>query len=190
VVWARLEQPPGLEPELNLVTFAPLWLLVLFACALLAAAIEDAMRLRISNLTSLAVFVGAIVAAVVEGPGWELWQNGAVFAILLVLGTAAFAAGWLGGGDVKLFAATGLWFDLGSALPLVSTVFLAGGLVAICYVLSRPLRRRVAGKPKWGRVPYGIAIAVGALTMIALDARAIGHHERPLPPINIGPARS
>jgi prepilin peptidase CpaA len=170
---------------LNLVTFAPLRLLVLFACALLAAAIEDEMRLRISNLTSLAVFAGAIVAAVVEGPGWGLWQNGAVFAILLMLGTIAFSAGWLGGGDVKLFAATGLWFDLGSALPLVSLVFLAGGLVAVCYLLSRPLRRRVAGQPKHGQVPYGIAIAVGALAMIALNARA--DHERPLPPIKVAP---
>ena len=175
---------------MNLVAFAPLWLLVLFVCALAAAAIEDAMRLRISNLTSLAVFAGAIVAAVVEGPSWGLWQNGAVFAILLVLGTIAFSAGWLGGGDVKLFAATGLWFDLGSALPLVAMVFLAGGLVAVCYLLARPLRRRVAGQPKHGQVPYGIAIAVGALAMVILDARAIQHHQRPLPPIKIAPLHS
>ena len=147
---------------MNLITFAPLWLLILLACALLAAAIEDAIRFRISNFTCLAVFVGAIASAAIQGPTWSLWQNGAVFAILLVLGTIAFSAGWLGGGDVKLFTATGLWFDLGSALPLVSLVFIAGGLVAICYVLSRPLRRRTA-QPKWGRVPYGIAIAVGAL---------------------------
>jgi len=175
---------------LNLVAFAPLWLLVLFVCALAAAAIEDAMRLRISNLTSLAVFAGAIVAAVVGGPSWGLWQNGAVFAILLVLGTIAFSAGWLGGGDVKLFAATGLWFDLGSALPLVAMVFLAGGLVPIAKLLARPLRRRVAGQPKHGQVPYGIAIAVGALAMVVLDARAIQRHGRPLPPINIAPVRS
>jgi prepilin peptidase CpaA len=170
---------------LNLVTLAPAWLLILFACALLAAAIEDAMRLRISNLTCLAVLAGAIVAAVVAGPTWGLWQNGAVFAILLMLGTVAFSAGWLGGGDVKLFAATGLWFDLGSALPLVALVFLSGGLVAICYVLSRPLRLRRTGQSKWGQVPYGIAIAVGALAMLGLDARALGHHGRPLPPIKI-----
>ena len=172
---------------MNLVTFAPLWLLILFVCALLAAAVEDAIRLRISNVTSLAVFVAAIVGAVVEGPTWSLWQNAAVFAILLTLGTGAFSVGWLGGGDVKLFAATGLWFDLRSGLSLVSLVFLAGGLVAIGYVLSRPLRRLRTGKGKWGRVPYGIAIAVGAFAMIALDARVLQHRERPLPPINIVP---
>ena len=175
---------------MNLVAFAPLWLLILFVCALLAAAIEDAMRLRISNLTCLAVFAGAIVAAVLEGPTWLLWQNGALFGILLVLGTIAFSAGWLGGGDVKLFAATGLWFDLGSALPLVSLVFIAGGLVAVCYLLSRPLRRRVAGKPKHGQVPYGVAIAVGTLALVALDGRALQHHQRPLPPIKVAPASS
>lgn len=175
---------------MNLVTFAPLWLLILLACALLAAAIEDAMRFRISNLTCLAVFAGAIVSAAIQGPTWGLWQNAIVFAVLLMLGTIAFSAGWLGGGDVKLFAATGLWFDLGSALPLVSLVFIAGGLVAIGYVLSRPLRRLRGAQPKWGRVPYGIAIAVGALAMIGVDARALQHHERPLPPIKLAPARS
>jgi prepilin peptidase CpaA len=172
---------------LNLVAGAPLWLLIIFACVLAAAAIEDGLRLRISNLTSLAVLVGAVAAALVEGPQWTLWQNIVVFAALLTLGTFAFRFGWMGGGDVKLFAATGLWFDFGSAIWLVSLIFLSGGVVAICYILSRPFRRRIAGKPKWGRVPYGIPIAVGALAMVFFDAQALRHHERPLPPISIVP---
>jgi prepilin peptidase CpaA len=175
---------------LNLVASAPVWLLILFAIALLAAAIEDALRFRIANLTCLAVLVGAGVAAFLHGPSWALWQNAVVFAVLLTLGTLAFSAGWLGGGDVKLFAATGLWFDLRSGLALATLIFLAGGVVAICYVLSRPLRRRLAGRSKYGQVPYGIAIAVGALAMIALNATALQHHQRPLPPIRIAPANS
>ncbi len=120
---------------MNLVANAPPWLAILLACAMVAAAIEDARRLRISNTTSLAVLAGAIVAAAIEGPTWLLWQNVSVFVAILILGTAAFSAGWFGGGDVKLFAAVGLWFDLRSALQLVVLIFLAGGVIAIVYLL-------------------------------------------------------
>jgi len=154
---------------LNLIASAPLWLVVLLGCALVAAAAEDAARYRISNITCLAVLVGAICAAAIVGPTWALWQNGAVFAGMLVLGTIAFSAGWLGGGDVKLFAATALWLDFRSALWLVVFVMLAGGIVAIGYLMSRPFRRRREGKIRGTRVPYGLAIAFGALAIILID---------------------
>ena len=95
---------------------------------------------------------------------------------LMVLGTAAFSAGWLGGGDVKLLAATALWLDFGSAVWLMILVMLAGGVVAIAYLVSRPLRRRGGnGKIKDTRVPYGLAIAFGALAIIAIDRGALLH---------------
>lgn len=153
---------------------------------MLASAIEDAARYRISNLTSLAVLVGAVVAAVIAGPTWALWKNGAVFAVLLVLGTGAFSARLLGGGDVKLFAATGLWFDPISALMFVSLVFVSGGVVALAYLATR--RWRLRGKDKKSsRVPYGIAIALGAIAMVLLDSRSLFHHDRPLAPLKIVP---
>ena len=173
---------------MNLVAAAPLWLILIFACAMLASAIEDAARYRISNLTSLVVLIGAVVAAVTVGPTWALWKNGAVFAVLLVLGTAAFSARLLGGGDVKLFAATGLWFDPISALMFVALVFLSGGVVAIAYLATRRWRLRGRDK-KSSRVPYGIAIALGALAMVLLDSRAVRHHDRPLAPLKIIPAK-
>jgi prepilin peptidase CpaA len=165
---------------LNLVVAAPIWLLAVLACAMIAAAIEDAARFRISNLTSLVVLAGAFAAAAIEGPSSALWQNGAVFVVILVLGTAAFSAGVLGGGDVKLFAATGLWFDLRSALSFVVLVFLSGGVVAIGYLLSRLFRGGARGGMKEKRVPYGIAIALGALILVLLHAGAF-HHEGALP---------
>lgn len=187
MVWPRIKQSEIAEPELNLIAAAPSWLLILLACAIVAAAIEDGARLRISNLTILVVLAGAVVAVSVEGPTWMLWQNAAVFAVLLALGTAAFAGGWLGGGDVKLLAATGLWFDLGSAFWFIVLVFLAGGVVAICFLLSRVVRGRGFSESRRARIPYGIAIAVGALAMVALDAPALRHHERPLPKITVLP---
>ena len=174
---------------MSLVSVAPLWLIAVLACAMLAAALEDIARLRISNLTSLVVFAGAIAAAVIAGPTWGLWQNGVVFLAILLLGTAAFSRGLLGGGDVKLFAAAGLWFDLGSALWFVALVFLSGGLVAIVYLLIRPFRRRAVAK-KDRRIPYGIAIAVGMLAAALLDRGVVGRQDHQLPKFNIERYRS
>ena len=172
---------------MNLLVAAPLWLVIVLACAMFAAAAEDAARYRISNITCLVVLAGATCAAIVEGPSWVLWQNGVVFLVILALGTAAFAGGLLGGGDVKLFAATALWFDLSSAVWFVAFVFIAGGVVAIVYLATRPLRNP-SGKKKNTRVPYGLAIAVGALAIMLADRGAFHHQERELPPIKINRA--
>lgn len=170
---------------MNLIASAPLWLVILLGCAMAAAAIEDASRYRISNIISLVVIAGAICAAIIAGPSWSLWQNGAVFLGILVLGTLAFTAGWLGGGDVKLFAATALWLDLRSALWFGVFVLLAGGVVAIAYLLSRPLRRRHDGKIRGTRVPYGLAIAFGALAVILIDRGVVGHQGQQGPSASI-----
>ena len=47
---------------MNLIVGSPVWLTILLALALAAAAIEDAVRLRISNLTCATVLIGAILA--------------------------------------------------------------------------------------------------------------------------------
>jgi Flp pilus assembly protein protease CpaA len=78
---------------LNLIPTAPLWLVIMLGCAVVAAAIEDGARYRISNVTCLVVLLGAVIAAVIEGPSLALWQNVAVFAAILTLGTVAFSAG-------------------------------------------------------------------------------------------------
>lgn len=171
---------------MNLLDAAPLWLLIVFGCAMAAAAIEDGVRLRISNFTSLVVLATAVAAAVIEGPSLDLWQNAVVLVVILVLGTASFSAGLLGGGDVKLFAAAGLWFDLRTAVWFVVLVFLAGGLVAIAYLASRAFRQAPRKKAD-RRVPYGIAIAVGAIAMVLLDRGTPGPHYRALPPVKIAP---
>src|SRR3954454_24465921 len=115
---------------MNLAEHAPLWLAALVGVALLAAAIEDIVRLRISNVTSVAVLVAAIAAMAIEGFHPSLWQNGVVFISVLAVGTVPFANNLFGGGDVKLLAATGLWMNLSGAVWLIASVFIAGGIVA------------------------------------------------------------
>jgi prepilin peptidase CpaA len=159
----------------NLAVLAPLWLALILAFILLAAAAQDATRLKISNVTVVLVIAAAIVAAVVVGPTFGLWQNLAVFAVLLAIGTPLFAAGKLGGGDVKLLAAVGLWFDIEGAGKMLLAVALSGGALAVLILAARTLkwsdgarRRVVVLQPRSG-IPYGVAIAFGTLIAMALQ---------------------
>jgi prepilin peptidase CpaA len=160
---------------MNLVVLAPLWLVTVFGTLLLAAAVQDAAQLRISNFIVGLVFVGALTGMGLVGPGLLLWQNLAVFAGLLAVGIPMFAARKLGGGDVKLFATTGLWFDLAGAFQMLLAVLIAGGLLAMLVIVlrlfgwSEAARQRVMLlRPKAG-IPYAVAIAAGALLTISLQ---------------------
>ena len=119
--------------------------------------------------------LSASTSAALAGPELRLWQNLAVFVALLAVGTPMFAAGKLGGGDVKLLAATGLWFDFSSALWMLIAVALAGGVLALTVLVLRAIswgeqarQRVVLLRPKGG-IPYGIAIAAGALIAMAVQ---------------------
>jgi prepilin peptidase CpaA len=140
-----------------------LWLAALLFLALAAAAVEDAWRLRLSNVTCAFVLVLALVAAALSGLSLSLWQNLFVFVLVLVLGTVAFSAGWLGGGDVKLLASLALWMDIRTALWFLAAVFLSGGLLALIFMAGRAAYGRSARDRGRKSVPYGIAIAVGAI---------------------------
>ena len=159
---------------MNLFGTAPDILLWLLAAALVAASIQDAVQLKISNLIVLAVLLLAVAAALTAGLEIAVWQNLAVFALVLALGTLLFSRGILGGGDVKLLAAVALWTDFADAIRLIASIFIFGGVLALVIVLGRAvapasLSARVAVlKPKAG-IPYGIAIAAGTLFMITVS---------------------
>lgn len=159
---------------MKLAAEAPLWLTLIFALLLIAAAVEDAVRLRISNVICLLILGAAFVAIAITGPKPALWQNIVVFGALLGIGTLLFASGKLGGGDVKLLAAAGLWFDIRSGIVMLTTVLLAGGVLALLILAMRMFhwsegavaRVRIL-KPKGG-IPYGVAIATGVLIATAM----------------------
>ncbi len=158
---------------MNLLASAPVWLASCLAILLIAAAAEDAVRLRISNFLCLGVLAGAIIAMALGGLETLLWQNALVFAALLAGGTLLFGRGKIGGGDVKLFAALGLWCDLNAAVTMMSSVFISGGVLALLVLGIRRFApvgaaaRAVVLKPGGG-IPYGVAIAAGGLIALAL----------------------
>lgn len=149
---------------MNLVPTAPTWLLLILGLLLAAAAIEDAVRLRISNITCLGVLVAALIAMAMAGFEVSLWQNAVNFLVLLLVGTMVFAAGKMGGGDVKLLAALGLWFSLAGGVRFLAAVFVAGGVLALLFILARVVRGGRVGRANRGAsIPYGLAIVAGAL---------------------------
>lgn len=156
---------------MNLIPGSPIWLIALLFAALAAAAIEDFVRLKISNLTCIVVLIGALIAVALHGFSLDLWQNALVFVVLLAAGTPLFSAGKMGGGDVKLLACTGLWVNIGDAIWLLATTFIAGGVLALIYLGVRYWRmNRTGEKYKSKGIPYGIAIAAGASLVFAGQA--------------------
>ena len=98
-----------------------------------------------------------------------LLVSGAVFA----LGVVLFARGWVGGGDVKFLGAAALWAGPAQTLPLLEIMGLAGGVLAVGVLAWQAMRRwnddgvlgAVIGMRirDDSRIPYGVAIAAGAL---------------------------
>lgn len=159
---------------MNLVAQAPAILVGLFAALLLAGAAEDAIRMRISNPIPLGILLLAGVGVFVAGIEVNVWQNLLLFVALLGLGTLMFASGKFGGGDVKLLAATALWFDLLGGLRMLAAVFIAGGVLALLIIGGRAvapesIRSRTAVLKAGSGIPYGLAIAAGALITIGLE---------------------
>ena len=76
---------------MNLIVGASPWLVALLAICLVTAAVEDALRLRISNIICLAVLVTGLAAMALRGFPTELWQNAVAFGLFLIFGTLAFA---------------------------------------------------------------------------------------------------
>jgi prepilin peptidase CpaA len=90
----------------------------------------------------------------------------------LLAGAGMFALRWIGGGDAKLMAAACLWLGLtGSGMFLLWTG-VVGGVFCLALLFARfHARPYLAGAPGWvvqlmepkGDIPYGVAIAAGAL---------------------------
>ena len=177
---------------MNLFVTSPQWIVWVLIALLAAATVQDTVQLKISNLICGSVLALAIVAMALSGFSVSLWQNALVLAIVFAIGAFLFSRDVLGGGDVKLFAAVALWVDLPTALRLILTILLAGGLVAILIIMlglvsPQWLTSRVRTlQPKAG-IPYGIAIAAGTLLIVSLSAPPV--KEAPYVPIN-APAKA
>jgi prepilin peptidase CpaA len=165
---------------------AVLVLMVLPALLALAAG-WDLASYTIPNALPLALIAAFAVFGVAAGlPGAALGVHLAAGLVGLAAGFAMFAAGWIGGGDAKLFAATTLWFGFADLLTYTLTSAVLGGGLTLLILMARrmPLPAGLIGQSWIARlhdaksgVPYGVALAAGALLTLPESQifRLLGH---------------
>ena len=135
--------------------------IAIWCATLVAAAISDLRAFRIPNILSGILVLLFIIAQIIDSNAVIPWGNILHFGVALLVGMFLFSRGWIGGGDAKLYAATALWFATNAAIALLFFTTIAGGLLAILFIIARltGLRKNVAKKDR--RIPYGVAIAAG-----------------------------
>lgn len=153
-----------MSPETG--AFVPLFLV---APLLVAMALGDMRRLAISNGLVLAMGAVFVLSAPFLLPlpeiGYRLAAAGAVF----VLGTAGFALGFWGGGDVKALTAL-IPFLPSDRLAIYGYTFSAamavgmGGVLSLRAVLGTLQSPWCALRPKAG-FPMGLSIALSGLLL-------------------------
>ncbi|MGB8273904.1 MAG: prepilin peptidase [Alphaproteobacteria bacterium] len=140
------------------------------------AAVSDYRTYAIPNRVSLAI-AGLYPAHVLAAPFAVEWQGALVMgAVIVAAGFLLFRFGIVGGGDVKLLAATSLWAGPANVLSFLlgTAVF---GLILTLLTLShlRYMRPWPAGAMAADEaaalklrqsVPYGIAIALGGIAIV------------------------
>jgi prepilin peptidase CpaA len=139
-------------------------LLGILAILLVVAAVIDVRTFTISNRLNLAIALMAPVYWLSVGlPFWpDAAIQVAVAAGVFVLLAAAFYAGMMGGGDVKLAAALALWFSPPTTLSFLIYMSIGGGVLTLVVLVLHRVKKK-AGKPE---VPYGVAIASGGLAIL------------------------
>jgi len=148
---------------------------IAFPAVMIFAGIMDLLTLRIRNFLVIGVAAAFFIAAPIVGLSFqEILLSIGVACLVLVVSFGFFAAGWIGGGDAKLAAATALWFGWDQVLPYLIISTLVGGLLTLAIIgfRSMMLPARLYGYP-WmvklheskSGVPYGVAFAVAALVV-------------------------
>jgi prepilin peptidase CpaA len=152
-----------------------------FTALLVMASVYDIRTRRIPNrLVGMLVVLG-LLYSLINASMTHATLFGGVLGLLLglVLWLPFYLMGWLGAGDVKLFAASGAWLGPDLTLEAALLAALAGGILALIWMLRAygmrgtavtaslleaspsvvPQRSSVAR----GAVPYGVALATGVL---------------------------
>ena len=157
---------------------------VAFAALLLAAAWSDIRSRRIPNALTVTGLVAALVLRLFLGPGAAIdGLVGVLLAFLVVL--PFFVLGVVGGGDIKLFMMIGafmgprdfLWaavliaiiggmlavVDAGRRGALLPVLFNCGQIMKHWATFGRRGANRSIASAGAMTIPYGVAIAAGAL---------------------------
>ncbi len=156
--------------------------------AVLVASLGGASDLRSARIPNWLTYSGLLTALMLRFGvlGWSGFKSGAIGMLVAgVLFFVLFVLGAMGGGDVKLMASVGAWAGSAQVIAVLLAAALAGGLLAIFYMLFRQgvrttfsnlselIRFRLTSglrphpllnvREAGTRVPFGVAIAMGTL---------------------------
>ena len=156
-------------------------LTLLAAALLILAAGCDILTRLIPNAIPAALAVLGLALRVIDGSWpWAVLAGGIVFGLCFL----CWLRGWMGGGDVKLLGACAMLVPPLSVFPMITTVGIAGGVLAFIYLAARRLVPRPSPLPsaqrpqgflaralraeRWrlsrgAALPYAVAIAIGSL---------------------------
>jgi prepilin peptidase CpaA len=152
-------------------------LVMVFPFAMAFAAATDLLTMRIPNVLTVGLAAAFVVVAPIAGLTWsEILSHFGVGALMLLAGISLFSLGWVGGGDAKLLAAAALWLGFEPLVLFLAYVSIFGGALALAILAYRRFPAAALPLPGWalrlhakgGAMPYGVAIAAGALFVYPL----------------------
>lgn len=139
------------------------------------AALLDIRERRLPHWLCAATLVAGLATSLAVG-GPELALSALLHAALALLGGMMFfAAGLIGGGDAKFYAAVAGWFAVRDGLYLLVNVTLGGLVLLLLWTLLRRKRPHPSLAPPaegdpFAKLPYGVAIALGGVASYAMLA--------------------
>jgi prepilin peptidase CpaA len=149
--------------------------LFVFPGLMIFAAFSDLFTMTISNRISMALICVFVLLGIMSGlAAAEIFWHLASAALILAVGFALFAQGWIGGGDAKLAAATAAWLGLDHLAEYAFVAsLLGGGLTLVILGLRHWPVLLLSTEHAWVRrlhqpgtgVPYGVALAIAGLLL-------------------------
>jgi prepilin peptidase CpaA len=153
---------------------------------LVVAALHDVVARTVPNSVALIIAAAGLVAQAsrsLSGAGHLLVSLPVALAVF-VAAALLWRRGLMGGADVKLFAASALLVPPMLVPSMLACITIAGGVLALVYLLARRrLPRPVPGRPpgivarivrleRWrlrrgGPLPYAVAIACGVVFVVS-----------------------
>ncbi len=152
-------------------------ILTIFPIAVIYAAFMDMFSMTISNKISLVLIVtffslAGAIGMDLQTIGWHV----ALALMVLVVGFGLFAAGWVGGGDVKFASSIVLWLGWEYSMGFLAIAGILGGVLTIILLMGRNfILPKSLQKVDWlvrlhkleDGVPYGIALAPASLLVFS-----------------------
>ena len=132
-----------------------------------AGAVDAVTRSIPNSIVLLLAACFGFIAAVAGITPAEIFTHFVCACAILAGGFVLFSHSLLGGGDAKLLASAALWFGFDNILPFLSAVALAGGVMTVAYLAANAMKAQLGlSCRRCSTVPYGAAIAAGALAIL------------------------